>query len=271
MVLKPSEVSPLNAVLFAEILDAAGVPPGVFNLAERRRPDRRRCAMQSSGRRHGVVHPDRRGRASKSRGRPRRPSSACIRNSAEIRQHSSRRRRSWEGRGPSGVNSCFSNSGQSCTHDSVLVPAARRGMTKRSRCTGARRPRHRIGPADDGRALMALSAVRDVHMRAVQRPIEMGIEEGALLRGGRGQTRPDGLTRGYYVRPTVLQTSRRRRRSRAKKSLARYSRSCRIATKKTRSPLPTTLPFPTSPRMFSPGDQGARGALRALACGQRVS
>src|SRR6202051_3255324 len=34
MVLKPSEVSPLNALLFAEVLDAAGVPPGVFNLVQ---------------------------------------------------------------------------------------------------------------------------------------------------------------------------------------------------------------------------------------------
>jgi aldehyde dehydrogenase (NAD+) len=34
MVLKPSEVAPLNAILFAEILDEAGVPPGVFNLVQ---------------------------------------------------------------------------------------------------------------------------------------------------------------------------------------------------------------------------------------------
>ena len=32
MVLKPSEIAPLNALIFAEVLDAAGVPPGVFNL-----------------------------------------------------------------------------------------------------------------------------------------------------------------------------------------------------------------------------------------------
>ncbi|GIS19916.1 MAG: hypothetical protein CM15mP120_18320 [Pseudomonadota bacterium] len=32
MVLKPSEIAPFNAILFAEILDEAGVPAGVFNL-----------------------------------------------------------------------------------------------------------------------------------------------------------------------------------------------------------------------------------------------
>ena len=80
MVLKPSEVAPFSAQIFAEIMDAAGVPAGVFNLVYGDGPGCRGGAVQPSRHRHGVVH---RLDARRHRGgqeRRRRPSSASPRN-----------------------------------------------------------------------------------------------------------------------------------------------------------------------------------------------
>ena len=56
VVLKPSEVAPVNAFILAEIIDEIGFPPGVFNLVTGRRPGRRRGARRAPRRRHGLVH-----------------------------------------------------------------------------------------------------------------------------------------------------------------------------------------------------------------------
>src|SRR4051812_1269416 len=200
MVLKPSEVSPLNAVLFAEILDAAGVPPGVFNLlngdgptvgaALCSHPDVDMVSFTGSTR-AGVeiaklaaptvkrVHQELGGK-----------SANILLDDVDL-----------EAAVTSGVNSCFSNSGQSCNAPTrMLVPAARHdeAVAIAQRAAAA----HRIGPADDDETTMG-PVVSDVQYARVQRLIEMGIEEGALLAAG-GPGRPDGLTRGYYVRPTVF-------------------------------------------------------------------
>ena len=63
VVLKPSEVAPLNAFILAEIIDEAGVPAGVFNLVTGHGPGGRRGDRLAPGRRHGVVHRARRARA----------------------------------------------------------------------------------------------------------------------------------------------------------------------------------------------------------------
>ncbi|CAH2797006.1 MAG: Aldehyde dehydrogenase (EC [uncultured Paraburkholderia sp.] len=185
MVLKPSEVSPLNAVLFAEILDAAGVPPGVFNLVNGdgptvgaalcSHPDVDMVSFTGSTR-AGVeiaklaaptvkrVHQELGGK-----------SANILLDDVDL-----------EAAVISGVNSCFSNSGQSCNAPTrMLVPAA-----------------HRVGPANEDDTTMG-PVVSDVQYARVQRLIAKGIEEGALLAAG-GLGRPEGLTRGYYVRPTVF-------------------------------------------------------------------
>ncbi len=56
MVLKPSEVAPLNAMMFAEVMDEAGVPPGVFNLVNGDGPTVGEAMSRPSGHRHDVVH-----------------------------------------------------------------------------------------------------------------------------------------------------------------------------------------------------------------------
>ena len=56
VVVKPSEFTPVSAILLAEVLHDAGVPKGVFNLVQRRRPDRGQRDQRASRHRHGVVH-----------------------------------------------------------------------------------------------------------------------------------------------------------------------------------------------------------------------
>ena len=178
IVLKPSEVSPLNAVLFAEIIDAAGVPPGVFNLingdgptvgaALCSHPDVDMVSFTGSTR-AGVeiaklaaptvkrVHQELGGK-----------SANILLDDADF-----------ETAVTSGVNSCFSNSGQSCNAPTrMLVPASRHDEAVRiaQRAAAAQR----VGPADDAQTTMG-PVVSDVQYVRVQRLIEKGIEEGAQL------------------------------------------------------------------------------------------
>ncbi|OUL81691.1 aldehyde dehydrogenase family protein, partial [Paraburkholderia hospita] len=100
-----------------------------------------------------------------------------------------------------GVNSCFGNSGQSCNAPTrMLVPASRHdeAVDIARRAADA----HRVGPADAADTTMG-PVVSDVQFGRVQRLIGIGIDEGAQLVAG-GTGRPDGLTRGYYVKPTVF-------------------------------------------------------------------
>jgi len=200
MVLKPSEVSPLNAVLFAEILDAAGVPRGVFNLVNGDGPTvgAALCSHPevdmvsfTGSTRAGVeiaklaaptvkrVHQELGGK-----------SANILLDDVDL-----------EVAVTSGVNSCFSNSGQSCNAPTrMLVPAARHDEAVRiaQRAAAAQR----VGPAQDDETTMG-PVVSHVQYARVQRLIGQGIEEGARLVAG-GPGRPDGLARGYYVRPTVF-------------------------------------------------------------------
>ena len=100
-----------------------------------------------------------------------------------------------------GVNSCFSNSGQSCNAPTrMLVPASRHDEAVEIALRAA--GRHRVGPAGDPATTMG-PVVSEVQFGRVQRLIDIGIEEGASLVAG-GAGRPDELERGYYVKPTVF-------------------------------------------------------------------
>lgn len=200
MVLKPSEVSPLNAVLFAEVLDEAGVPAGVFNLVQGDGPTvgAALCAHPSvdmvsftGSTRAGVqiaqlaaptvkrVHQELGGK-----------SANLLLDDADFDKAVT-----------NGVNSCFSNSGQSCNAPTrMLVPASRydEAIEIARRAAAA----HRVGPPDAAETTMG-PVVSDVQFERVQRLIEVGIDEGATLAAG-GLGRPEGLERGYFVRPTVF-------------------------------------------------------------------
>lgn len=200
MVLKPSEISPLNAVLFTEVLDEAGVPAGVFNLVHGDGPTvgAALCAHRdvdmvsfTGSTRAGVqiatlaaptvkrVHQELGGK-----------SANLLLDDADFETAVTK-----------GVNSCFSNSGQSCNAPTrMLVPASRHeeAIEIARRAAAA----HRVGSADAAGVTMG-PVVSDVQFERVQRLIAAGIEEGATLVAG-GLGRPAGLERGYYVRPTVF-------------------------------------------------------------------
>jgi aldehyde dehydrogenase (NAD+) len=157
MVLKPSEVSPLNAVLFAEIIEIAKLAA----------PTVKRVHQELGGKSANILLDD----------------------------------ADFEAAVTAGVNSCFGNSGQSCNAPTrMLVPASRHdeAVDIARRAADA----HRVGPADAADTTMG-PVVSDVQFGRVQRLIGIGIDEGAQLVAG-GTGRPDGLTRGYYVKPTVF-------------------------------------------------------------------
>ncbi|WP_042302770.1 aldehyde dehydrogenase family protein [Paraburkholderia kururiensis] len=200
MVLKPSEISPLNAALFAEVLDEAGVPAGVFNLVHGDGPTvgAALCAHPdvdmvsfTGSTRAGVQI------ATLSAPTVKRVHQELGGKSANLLLDDA----DFETAVTKGVNSCFNNSGQSCNAPTrMLVPAARHDeAVEIARHAAAA---HRVGPADAPETTMG-PVVSDVQFERVQRLIATGIEEGATLVAG-GLGRPAGLERGYYVQPTVF-------------------------------------------------------------------
>ena len=200
MVLKPSEIAPLNAILWAEVLHEAGVPKGVFNLvngdgptvgdALARHPDVDMMSFTGSTR-AGIsvaksaadtvkrVHQELGGK-----------SANIILGDADIERAVSK-----------GVAGCFGNSGQSCNAPTrMFVPADQHAVAAAVAKSVAEK--FRVGPASEDGSMLG-PVVSQLQYDKIQRLIEAGIQEGAeLVTGGPG--RPDGLNRGYYVRPTVF-------------------------------------------------------------------
>ncbi|MBW6421435.1 aldehyde dehydrogenase family protein [Rhizobium sp. XQZ8] len=200
MVLKPSEIAPISGIIFAEVMEAAGTPKGVFNLVNGTGPDVgqvmaghpdvdmvsftgstragiivaktaadtvKRVAQELGGKSPNIVLPD----------------------------------ADFEKAVTDGVTTCFGNSGQSCDAPTrMLVPAARHeealGIAKAAAeklTTG--------DPRTEGVDLGPV--VSQIQFDKIQRLIEAGIAEGATLVTG-GPGRPENLNRGYYIRPTVF-------------------------------------------------------------------
>ncbi|CAH1661069.1 MULTISPECIES: aldehyde dehydrogenase family protein [unclassified Chelatococcus] len=200
MVLKPSEIAPLNAIIFAEAMHDAGVPKGVFNLVNGDGPTVGEAIARHPGvdmvsftgsTRAGIlvakaaadtvkrVHQELGGK-----------SANIILDDADL-DHAVR----------TGVEDCMGNSGQSCNAPTRLfVPAAMHDRAV-AVAKAAVEPL-RVGPASaEGTRLGPV--VSEVQFNKIQHLIEAGIKEGAdLVAGGLG--RPEGLNRGYYVRPTVF-------------------------------------------------------------------
>ena len=199
MVLKPSEIAPLSAMLFGEIVDEAGVPAGVFNLVNgdglgvgrqlSRHPDISMISFTGSTR-------------------------AGIDISKNAADTLKRVHLELGGKGANiifadadekavkrGTLHCFNNTGQSCNaptrmlvqreiYESAVETAA---AVANSVAIGRsdRKGRH-IGPA-----------VSSVQFDKIQNLIQKGIDEGAQLVAG-GTGRPDGFDKGYFVKPTVF-------------------------------------------------------------------
>jgi aldehyde dehydrogenase (NAD+) len=201
MVLKPSEIAPLNAILFAEILDEAGVPAGVFNLVNGDGPtvgeamsSHRDIDMMSftGSTRAGIAV------AKASADTVKRVAQELGGKSANIILDDADFGSAIAG----GVTSCFMNSGQSCNAPTrMLVPADRQDEaiaiakeTAENTVVG--------NPADVAAGGIG-PVVSEVQFDKIQGLIEKGIEEGATLVAG-GPGKPEGLNAGYFVKPTVF-------------------------------------------------------------------
>ncbi len=200
VVLKPSEIAPLNALLFAEVMAAAGVPPGVFNLvngdgpgvgmamsahpgidmisftgstragvsvSQQAAPTVKRVALELGGKSPNIIMP-----------------------SADFAKVIAR----------DTFGMCM-NTGQSCNAATrMLVPKAR--MDEAAAAAKAGAEKIRIGNPEDESTQMGPLSSR-AQFEKVQRMIEEGMAEGAeLVTGGTG--RPAGLDQGFFVKPTVF-------------------------------------------------------------------
>lgn len=199
MVLKPSEVAPLSGLLWAEIMDAAGVPAGVFNLINGDGPGVGAALSSHPGvdmvsftgsTRAGVevarnaaptikrVHQELGGK-----------SANIILDDADIPAAVA-----------AGVARIMNNSGQSCNAPTrMLVPRARMDEVK----AAAKAAAEGLTVGDPTGDVTLGPVVSDVQWNKIQTLIAKGIEEGATLVAG-GVGRPDGLTAGYFVKPTVF-------------------------------------------------------------------
>ena len=200
MILKPSEYTPSSALVFAEILDEAGVPKGVFNLingvgaevgaamsahpgidmmsftgstragidvVQRAAPTVKRVTQELGGKSPNIILED-----------------------ADLSKLIA-----------SGTAHCFNNTGQSCNAPTrMLVP-----LTKMQEAAAiAKGVAEKVKPGDPRSAETTMGpVVNRVQWEKIQGLIKKGIDEGATLVTG-GVGRPDGLNKGYYVRPTVF-------------------------------------------------------------------
>ncbi len=199
MVLKPSEIAPFSAVIFAEILHAAGVPAGVFNLvhgdgptvgaaiashaevdmvsftgstragievARAAAPTVKRVHQELGGKSPNLILPD-----------------------ADLQRAVT-----------GGVRGVMNNSGQSCNAPTrMLVPKAR--MDEALAIAKAAAEATTVGAPDSGATIGPV--VSAAQWDRIQTLIAKGIDEGATVVAG-GPGRPAGLDKGWYVRPTVL-------------------------------------------------------------------
>jgi aldehyde dehydrogenase (NAD+) len=100
-----------------------------------------------------------------------------------------------------GVEGCFSNSGQSCDAPTrMFVPADR--VEEAHRIAKETAEKFKVGHPQAQDTVLG-PVVSQVQFDKIQRLIDSGISEGATLVAG-GTGRPAGLSRGYYVRPTVF-------------------------------------------------------------------
>jgi aldehyde dehydrogenase (NAD+) len=200
IVVKPSEVAPLNAFVLAEIIDQVGVPDGVFNLVTGYGP----VVGEALAAHPGVDMISFTGSTRAGR----RVSQVAAQTVKKVALELG-------GKSPNvvledadfqraiadGVSKCFLNSGQTCSAlTRMLVPRARLSEAEQIAAAAAQRftpgdpftPETRLGPL-----------VSDTQLERVRGYIRKGLEEGAKLVTG-GDEPPEGFEQGYFVKPTVF-------------------------------------------------------------------
>ncbi len=197
-ILKPSEIAPLSGLLFAEFMHEAGFPAGVFNMLN---GDGVGVGSQLSA--HEDV--DMISFTGSSRaGKLISKSAADTLKRVSLELGGKGANIIFKDAGAKGVeygaSRCFRNSGQSCNaptrmlvessfYDEAVEIATR--MANETKVGPASEEGQHIGPV-----------VSEAQFDKIQGLIEVGIGEGRLTAGGLG--RPDGLNRGFYVKPTVI-------------------------------------------------------------------
>ena len=200
MVLKPSELAPISAYLFAQILDEAGVPPGVFNLvngegatvgsAIASHPGVDMVSFTGSTRAGiavaTVAAPTVKRVTQELGGK----SANIILDDADLAKAVAQ-----------GVQACFRNTGQSCNAPTrMLIPRPR--MAEAASFAKKEAESIKVGdPRNEDTAVGPL--VSSAQFERVQRLIRQGTAEGATLVTG-GVGRPEGFSKGYFARPTVF-------------------------------------------------------------------
>lgn len=225
-VLKPSEFTPLNALLYAEMVEEAGFPAGVFNLVNGDGPsvgaalskhkDIDMMSFTGSTRAGIAVSKDAAETVKRVTLELGGKSPNIIFEDADL-----------EDRVAGSVLECFNNSGQSCdaptrmlvqrsVYDKVVDIAERTGKTQA------------VGdPKQEGEHIGPL--VSDIQFGRVQALIEAGVAEGArVLIGGPGK--PEGFEKGYFVKPTIF---------------ANVDPNMRIAREEIFGPVLSIIPFDT--------------------------
>jgi aldehyde dehydrogenase (NAD+) len=200
VVLKPSEIAPISGIVFSEIMHAAGTPAGVYNMVNGDGPS---VGQVMSGHkdvdmvsftgstRAGILvaktAADTVKRVAQELGGK---SPNIILEDADL-----------ESAVRKGVEGCMSNTGQSCDAPTrMLVPRARHAEALAIAKLTAEA--QKVGDPKAADTVLG-PVISELQFNKIQGLIEVGIKEGAtLVTGGTG--RPEGLTRGYYVRPTVF-------------------------------------------------------------------
>ncbi len=200
MVLKPSEIAPLSGILWAKILHEAGVPKGVFNLVNGDGPTvGEAIASHPQVDMVSFTGSTRAGVAVAIAAAPtvKRVTQELGGKSANIILDDADLKASVVG----GVRSCFTNSGQSCNAPTRML-VSRAQHDDALAIAKATAEAMRVGdPFTDGTMLGPVAS--QMQFDKIQRLIQAGIDEGATVATG-GPGRPDGLSRGCYVRPTVF-------------------------------------------------------------------
>src|SRR5947209_8762093 len=204
VVLKPSEVTPLNAFILAEIIDDVGLPAGVFNLVTGTGP----VVGEAIAAHPGIDMVSFTGSTRAGKRVSELASSTVKKVTLEL-----------GGKSPfiilpdarvedavkAGIGSCFMNSGQTCiAWTRMLVPrdkqdeiaSAVKEVAETYTVGDPNDPSNRLGPL-----------ISDTQRERVRNYINKGIDEGAELVTG-GPDAPEGLDKGYFVKPTVFKNVR---------------------------------------------------------------
>jgi aldehyde dehydrogenase (NAD+) len=200
MVLKPSEISPINAVIFGEVMHAAGVPKGVFNLVQgtgveagarlAAHPDIDMISFTGSTRAGILI-------AKSAADSVKRVHQELGGKSANILLPDA----DLSAAVPAGIATLFGNSGQTCNAPTRMLVQRERQAEAIAIAREAAASYIVGNPRSEGSNLGPIS--NKTQYAKIQELIDAGIKEGATLVAG-GLGRPDGLTHGYYVRPTIF-------------------------------------------------------------------